>query len=581
MTSKRVCILSEDLIPALQRKTILDLRGERQNFLTTRKECEEIVIHERVLVISRNQDFTKMTDEDFAFFQDLENRLKMFLGPGRGDPKAKKQKEQPTFGYPICIEGGSFYGLEVLRGCFTKQFKIKGGTFVDSFFIEGATFQQGFVVTEGNFETGLTIYRTKFCPTDGLSHGFTIEGGDFSYVSINDSTFKAGDEHRCSFLISGGFCKGDFYIQKNEFKSDVIIRKGIFASLFNIVNSTFEQNLMIKGGNFETSLNILGSKFEKELIFEAEDVNVFRIGSFFQSELEINHLIIQPHVFITQRIIIQKNAQITNLTLKQGITTSGSFYIYPIQIQTLTFDNFINEGRLEITGLEGKNDNQVKSSFRIIQSNLGNAVLRGVNFSSFSKIIILQAKLNNISTIQNHFPNTLKQAYSTTLEGTKQYQSPKEIAEIYNQLYLAMQKQGNRTIEMNFYAQFLHWQHKVAIKEKKVPAIISLTLHKWSTNFGQNWLWGFGWFILLSFCFYALYIQNLTCEKQTTDCLRQTQSFSFAKHYLQFINPIRKGKLIPWAELTASMVLIDLVWRIIVGYLTYQIITAFRRFGHK
>jgi hypothetical protein len=222
-----------------------------------------------------------------------------------------------------------------------------------------------------------------------------------------------------------------------------------------------------------------------------------------------------------------------------------------------------------------------KTKLKLVNSNLGNAIFKSVNFDSFDKIIVKSSKLNNISTINKHLPTTLKPAYATDSQGNRQYQTPSEMAETYNQLYLAMQKQGNRAKEMEYYSQYLHWQHKAYLQQRKLSVLVSLTLHKWSTNFGQNWIQGLVLFIVIGSMLCYIYIQQLIPDPLVKNSLLQSKNFDPAKYYLQFLNPIRKGKLIPWAQLTTTMVAIDSLWRLIAAYLTYQVVTATRRFGQK
>ena len=307
-------------------------------------------------------------------------------------------------------------------------------------------------------------------------------------------------------------------------------------------------------------------------------------------------MIFNLHSLITSKIIIEVKSKINQLIFQKGIASGGAVYINSIQVQQLIFEDFANEGVLEITGVTSKTYQVPSVPFRYIErsipihlllnrklvflrSNLDNAVFKGVDFESFDQIVISDSKLNNISTVNSHLPvgggevrSQLEEDNNTLL------QKASEMAEIYNQLYLAMQKQGNRKWELAYYGAYLDWESKAT---KHWLSKIPLILHHQSTRYGSQWYRALGWIIGLSLILYFAYSISLGGITFGLRYLSWKSIWFHLNHYFQFLYPVRKISFIQNTQLTPLATFIDIFWRIVFSYLLYQMVVAFRRLGRK
>ncbi|OJJ23265.1 hypothetical protein BKI52_02605 [marine bacterium AO1-C] len=613
----KIHLSANQFIKALQgEKQVVDKQGNKHNFFYTRYKLgntnhnNAVVIDSRVVVsepilIEENE----LLGDELVFpepililggtFQswfridggDFQNSFRI----DGGDFQNSFRIEGGTFQDEFHIDGGTFQDLfHIDGGTFQDLFHIYGATFQDEFHVYGATFQKWFRVYGGTFQGGFSIYKSVF------QDWFSIEGGVFQDgFNINRSDFQ--DE----FHIYGGTFLDRFRIYEGTFQDWFRIERGTFQDWFSIYGGTFQNSFRIEGGTFQNSFRIEGGTFQNSLCIEGGEFNQeFTLDNASNQSIIYHFQIMTP---ISSKFVIKKNAQLHQLTIKEGVTSNGMLYIESVHLHRLTFTNFINEGKLEVTGVRmGAFDlRKVKQSLSpkidikrmlplqwitlkgksqivLSESNLGNAVFKTVAFKDFDQIVIKDTKVNNISVLNEHFPLKAKKLGNQVddRKGKLKHEPPK-MAEIYNQLYLAMQKQGFKSQEMKYYATYLKWELQSAWKAKKLGKVFPLFLSKISTNFGQSWLLGVCWFFVLGFLCYWGYIENINWKGVKLEYTFKQNFGVQVQYYFQFLNPIRKGHLITDAKLNWMLVCIDFTWRIIFGYLTYQIVAAFRRFGRK
>ncbi|OJJ21235.1 hypothetical protein BKI52_11765 [marine bacterium AO1-C] len=628
-------LFAKDFIKALQGQTVSDQAGSTVNFLKSNSQADSIpeIFVQNVEVIDAVQ--IQLSEEDslvfphpivitdgvfhskfhinageFNGFEISNTHFKRSLKIAGGFFKSNFKINSGTFGGVFGINAGIFNkDIQILGGAFLSEVKFSGGNFDSKIEIKGGNFDELFAIEEGDFKKGVYISGGVFKDTFDISGGkfgpnaakehtcFAIRGGDFNGLfKISGGSYKtkfgikAGNFQE--FRIKNGNFHQDFNILGGNFAKSFHIEKGVSFQEVNISNGTFRSKFEVSGGKFQASMNIKGGKFSDEFVIDDAEFHqelYFQAGSFAKEIVikntkaprPIQNLTFALSAFIKTRVHIEQGAQIETLEFQEGIASGGAVYVDKIEVKNLLFRKFKNEGILELTGLPGKETSP--NLLSLTSSNLDNAVFKGVKFDSFDKIIIHETKLNSISTVYDHFP-VKKESLGTSINNRNEIEKDfNGMAENYNQLYLAMQKQGNRSKEMEYYSRYLYWQHKAALKDHQMSAWLSLSMHKWSNRFGQSWLQGVLCFFILSLLFYALYVIDPTLKSiKGIDCHQEVNSIEYHfKYYLQFLNPIRQNDLINCYKLTPAMIAIDFIWRIIAGYLTYQIITAFRRFGRK
>lgn len=122
---------------------------------------------------------------------------------------------------------------------------------------------------------------------------------------------------------------------------------------------------------------------------------------------------------------------------------------------------------------------------------------------------------------------------------------------------------------------------------------LQLSLNKYSNNFGQSWQWAIGCIIVSGVVFYTLYCLSLGFHTGNSSTEDKQRFWTLASYFFEFINPIRKGEFIQvpllingkieneYVTITPRARVIDFAWRIIITYLGYQLIQAFRKYSKK
>ena len=461
--------------------------------------------------------------------------------------------------------------FDLQNGRFDEAICIAGGTFLNEVNIVQGSFDKGLLIKDGVFEKELKVQGGTF------GQGLHISGGVLDQVSIEGGRFEQ------KTTISGG-----------KFSGRMVLKGGHFLEEWQISGGVFLQDVLLEDGKFDKTIQVSGGAFTQSVCISNGEYHNIDIDNRPTPGAFIHRLVFELATKISSQVMIKTGAKINELRFAQGIASSGMVYVQAIKLNQLTISNFTNKGTFELTAiraqahehcLAGKGykmkETAKPSQISLTESNLDNIIFNDVDFNSFDTIEIEAAKLNLISTIDRHFPTKKGKIKSRG----KAKDTAKKIAEIYSQLYVAMQKQGYKTQEMEYYATFLYWECRaVRWKRKEVGKWLALSLHRRSTSFGRSWARGILWFFVFGLLMYFLYIHHLDWDQATAIPMpwqRWDTIGVHAQYYLTFINPIRKGSIIAGSNVGATVLLIDYLWRIILGYLTYQTITAFRRFGRK
>ncbi len=297
-------------------------------------------------------------------------------------------------------------------------------------------------------------------------------------------------------------------------------------------------------------------------------------------------------------------ACVLNLRLNCSLSPKAHFIISSIFVLEITLDTLVNAGLLSIANIKNlvpesfKDDfpyediihaSSAKNLFHIVGTDLGKAHLLNFPFHEFT-IVIQSSNISSINTSTNHVPIAKDQQIYFDLNGRIDGYS---LEEIYNQLVLAMQRQGNRTWEIKYYAEYLEWHRKNKLSEfgslwmlpryftKDLSTPASLWLHKVSSGYGNNWVRSAVFTLLGSALLYYFYALSLPEVAFGFDGLTWNYFGHHFKYYTQFILPTHSFQLIPDTDTFGWPAFWDFLGRIVSGFLIYQTIAAFRRFGKR
>lgn len=261
--------------------------------------------------------------------------------------------------------------------------------------------------------------------------------------------------------------------------------------------------------------------------------------------------------------------------------SSGVIYISSVRIGALIGERLINENRIYLTEII------FEYRLHLNASDLGITTFVKCNFSKLEEIKIEGCKLDNIVTVGNHIPLVL---------------TGSTIDESYNQLYLAMKKLGLGNEENKYFSLYLEHHRRKKLKELKITKKLypsnnliyllkyvfendwqtpfSLWLNKMSSNYGINWARSLSLILVIGFVLFFIYSVSVPGVELNLRHLNLKNFNYYLRYYFEFILPIHRFDFMI-SNPNAAMVIIDMIGRIFIGYLVYQFISAFRRFGKK
>ncbi len=249
-----------------------------------------------------------------------------------------------------------------------------------------------------------------------------------------------------------------------------------------------------------------------------------------------------------------------------------------------TIDELTNIYRLKISkGTEAISviNDHSKPTLALINSNLGRMHFMNVNLSKF-EMAFHSSKLTDIFLTGSEFPKSVKSVLKTG--NLKMQFRQQRIA--YTQLKKIYEQHGDSVSANSYFASEMNsYYHSLSFIEEPFE-VINLGLNKFSSNHGQSiksaFLTTFSVSIIIYviFCFTLGYTLDLSLQESS-----ESTFWRLFTYFPEFLNPVhrleafsdlRKDKIVP-----DSARFIDGVSRIILAYLLYQFIQAFRKHGKK
>ncbi|KYG83257.1 hypothetical protein [Roseivirga echinicomitans] len=505
-----------------------------------------------------------------------------------------------------------FQSSLVLSGQFLSDVYLLDGKYHESINFENCRFSGRLVFLGGQFNKGVSFKSGEFVKEVLIIGGtffsdFDIEGGEFKSFEIHGGEFRqctqiSGGKFEFTLSVSGGeFYKG-FEIDGGIFNQGIIISGGTFISDFSISDCTLNHSLIISGGNFFDDVVLQDGNYQSiEIKNKLGFINVLCFLIDLKCEVRI------------------ENTTINVFELSQLIKKSGALYLKKCTVNEFVIDEFENEGKVSIFNLNFKEfitlrnpqglkiETKTPSKLVILDSDLGKLSFFDAKFDKLSQLIISGSKLIDISTTEKHLPLSTETPVFSDEEGTR---NPESLAQVYNQLFIVMQRLGNKTQELKYFIEYMKW-HKRALfnsnkerfkkawrgilsGDKPVKHIQTLTEIEWSTSaslwlnkttnkFGVSWIRAFGVLLLIAiplYIFFLVFLPNFEIHFGLKYLTSSNITFHIA-HFLYFLLPIHKFDFVNGVLPDNTSLLIDVISRILVGYMLYQFIAAFRQFGKR
>ena len=464
----------------------------------------------------------------------------------------------------------------------------------------------------------------------------------FNNLIINNSTII--NNILLANIISSSICILDCFVHNNievvsstvdviEYSNEVENRRSKSLLLYE---SNINKELIIGPKATESIILNRHLKYSISRKYNAEQlrINKLLINQKVTSDLiitkehNIEISILSFYGDIKSDVIIK----ISDLSLKgltfEGVNNQGEIYLTNISYPV----NMVKKQ---------SEDDQATHSLSLIDTQLGDIFFNSFDFNSYPKIIIHNSGLSNINSIYKHIPAYMKLSKTVIkkfnsniklkheknklvffngssvidnsftmrnliIDMIKDYVikgavyrpfitglsfrkreviyiiEPNTIAETYNQLFVAMKKQGNKTMEMKYYAAYQEWLRlDLKFKQEQWATRTALWLNKTTTNYGLNWGKGVAWIVGTWLVFYGLFaLATWWYNGQPTDFLAKNDVWS---SLFKFFLPTHRidNIITSYPTKPAVAYAIDVLYRLVVGFLIYQTIAAFRRFGKR
>jgi len=305
--------------------------------------------------------------------------------------------------------------------------------------------------------------------------------------------------------------------------------------------------------------------------------------SYLKEIKDLNSFIITMLKLVEGSEISIKNFVFKSLEIRG--TFNHDIEIQNSSIQNLLLDTYSNSKKSLFYNVN--NIEKTESLISITNSDLNQVTFDNLFFNEYAIIHLFRNTFENSKLIGCDFPESIKEFNKIhTVENIKELKNKapnyyKVRYETFLQLKNVLEKSGNYYEAQKF---------KAASDEalKKIPRLpytdkIILELNGLSNQHGQSFLQTFVMFICSTILLYCLYLCALGFKFQLfgafdSDLVNYYFTFIDITHKRDFISNSKNNIII---KLGFWALFIDYLSKVIIGYLIYQFIAAFRKYGKK
>lgn len=409
-----------------------------------------------------------------------------------------------------------------------------------------------------------------------LEGTFRIENVIGNISVVNSRISKAmkvwNVECQNSFSLNGNEILGEFFIHGsriNEFYShkDKFLRKAKY------------ENRSRPKTNVKTHLN-------KIYISESEFIEGFEFEGL-GAKLNELAIPISPNFKGVLKFIGWK----INETHISGINEHLKLIFTRTKFKRLFFLDFSNSSHLAFESCLAENEDfkikdDMESSIIATNSSLGHTRFVEFDFNSFNFLRFINVSFDGIQASNVTWFDDHKLQISPEKDETER--TYRKRREIYRQIKQSLKTSGNQIDSLIFQAREMktfHNEKKASEKYSFGDRIIMMV--NWSNEYGLNWLRPVLIAMVLTFIFYVLMLPMFS--KNICYCIKADfesgllaseiiQNFDI---FWQLFNPARKFTSTFGVVDSASLQFLDLLHRIFLGVIIFQIIKAFRKFALK
>lgn len=457
---------------------------------------------------------------------------------------------------------------------------------IDCFFERSITIDNNCRILEK-----IVLKKTKI-----VNAGFSIKNSTINYIDISNSEFEINFSNSI-FLkpLRVESLKGNVALVSNEFSGWLRFWNLECNFSFTLNKNTFKDKFNIEGSRIK-NLSIHGDAFEKKAELENRDLSGNNLETY------LNQIYITEAKFTEGFDFNGLGKSIKKITLPitpefagvlkfvgwevdhiylSGINQNLKLLFKSMSFRFFMINDFTNYSDISYDKCKGYAD----CTLNLSDCDLGSTKFNEFDFDSFIEIRIDNATLDKIKpTSSNWFKNEALKIGNGTQTKQEEFKRKREI---YRQIKQALKNNGNQIDSLIFQArEMLSYRNELKNSKKyKWTDRIVMTV-SWSNDYGLNWGKPVIFVLAVTFVIYVIllpYLSNkiaYSLSFKIEDYENTWDAFCANLNvFLQLFNPIRQMKVTYGENVNSGWIyLIDLLHRIFLGIMIFQIIKAFRKY---
>lgn len=412
----------------------------------------------------------------------------------------------------------------------------------------------------------------------------------------DDLIFESGEVFEKEVFFDGGTFK-NIVFRGGEFNK-LLFRRGEFNGFVSIRGGLI-RNLILLGGNFNHWLGTLDGNINKDVdgsLLAEDDLIIERFeieGGSYSNNMwisggEIKSMEVKCvtgvaiHFMPNDDKTFDSNAgeykkkfdskpRIRNLLISRYSNKDSFYQFSDLALDKLMFENYTNLGSITISRATLINELQIENS------DLGKTTFIDCDFSK-NRMQFDSSKITDIGLAGALLPKPDNIRSKDESDVKQKRLALSQLKKVYEMMGDNLSAGEYRAVELDTYRSM-----PISAWEK-----FNLGLNKITNDHGLRWDYALGCITIVAAIFYTLYCSALGFSLEFSSN-GWSLFWSNSSYILEFINPVRKSDFLPKALLgisdpkliPKSAIIVDGISRILMTYLLYQFIAAFRRFGKK
>ncbi|MBB1140157.1 hypothetical protein [Myroides sp. WP-1] len=468
-------------------------------------------------------------------------------------------------------------------------------------FVHGCKVQRGILIQSDSVLKTITIVKSKI----GYA-GLKIKNCTISSIDIDNCLLELDLKNSTigSLLVESN--KGNISLVKSKF--------GNWAKFWNIEctesitlnDNIFEDSFSIEGSRIN-KFNIHGDVFHRMGNLENRDISdnayeswlneiyitdaSFIEGFEFDGMGEKLNKVTLPITTSSKGILKIRNWKIEETRL-QGINQNLNLIFDNNSFRRIIFNDFSNLGSVRFNRGQAYNENSrinedKNSSLIIYNTSFGDTKFYEFDFKSFDFINAGNASFEGIEASNViWFLDDNLQINSSSPSDELGFRKKREL---YRQIKQALKSKGNQIDSLEFQAREMRaYRDELRASKKYSVGDKVIMIVQQTNNYGLSWLRALKLIIIITFITYSFCLPffsvkiHYDIDSEFISC--KVLLYEFIDNlptFIQMLNPARSFSSTYGDSTSTILYFIDLLHRVLLGILIFQLITSFRRLSNK